>query len=128
MPNVYTYFDSSPSADPNQATILRLWVRSWEARGWKPKILTVQNASRHPQYEKLKADPRELPRLAAESVGVKWITPWHAINFSFKPRDFKKFGSPKIIHFHSAGWESSAVVDFPNVHDPDVIEHCGRPL
>jgi hypothetical protein len=127
-PNVYTYFDSSPHADPSQCSILRLWVRSWESRGWTPRILTVKNAAKHPQYASLKDDPRELPRLAAEAAGVKWLMPVHAINFSFTPSQYRKSGAPSVRHFHSVGWDIAGVVDFPNVHDPDIIEHCGRPL
>lgn len=127
-PNVFTYWDSSPHADTNQASLLRLWVRTWSARGWEPRILTVRNAARHPRFGTLGSIHSNLPHLAAESAKVRWLVPVHAMNFSFTPAQYRKSGSPRIHHFHSAGWDTAPVVDFPNVHDTDIIEHCGRPL
>jgi hypothetical protein len=127
-PNVYTYWDSSEHADPSQASILRLWVRSWSARGWSPRILTVRNAAKHPRFDVLGRISSNLPHLAAEVEKVRWLVPIEAMNFSFTPAMHRKSGTPRIHHFHSVGWESAPVVDFPNVHDADLIEHCGRPL
>jgi hypothetical protein len=126
--NVYTYFDSSEHADVNQPMLLRLWVRSWSARGWKPRILTVRNAERHQYFSRLRHDPRELPRLAQEMAKVKWLCPMSTMNFGLTPAQYKRKGMPLLRHFHEVGWESAALVDFPNVHDADVIERCGRPL
>jgi hypothetical protein len=128
MPNVYCYFDGSEHAPTNQAKLLRLWVRSWRARGWTPRILTIQNAARHKQFDTLGHDFREWPRLAMEAEGIKWLSDIHAINFSFTPREFRKSGAPRAQHFHSAGWENAPVILFENVQDPEVIEQCGRPL
>lgn len=126
--NVYTYFDSSEHADSNQPMLLRLWARSWSARGWRPRILTVRNAERHPSFSKLRHDHRELPRLAQEIAKVKWLCPMTTMNFGLSPARYKRHGMPLLRHFHEVGWEGAPLVDFPNVHDADVIEHCGRPL
>jgi len=126
--NVYCYFDSSEHAESNQPHMLRLWVRSWTARGWTPRILTVRNAEKHPRYDQLKHDYRNLCMMAAEATNVKWVCPIEAINFSFTPRMFRKQGAPLARQFGSVGWESSPVVHFPNIHDMSLIEHCGRPL
>lgn len=128
MPNVFCYFDSSEHADASQPHMLRLWVRSWSARGWTPRILTVRNAEKHPRYEDLKHDYRNLCMMAAEAAKVKWVCPIDAINFSFTPAMFRKSGVPAPRHFHAAGWETAPVVDFSNIHDMSIIEHCGRPL
>jgi len=126
--NVYTYFDSSEHADSNQAMLLSLWVRSWSARGWKPRILSVRNAARHKSFSLFANDAREHPRLAAEAAGVKWLCPMTTMNFGLSPAQYRRKGAPLLRHFHEVGWQSASLVDFPNVHDADVILHCGRPL
>jgi hypothetical protein len=129
--NVYTYFDSSEHADSNQPMLLRLWVRSWSARGWSPRILTVRNAERHPSFSKLKHDHREMPRLAQETAKVKWLCPMSTMNFGMTPGQYRRLGLPKVRHFLDnldPDPHIHPLVDFPNVHDADVIEHCGRPL
>lgn len=128
MANVYCYFDASEHADPAQAALLRVWVRSWKARGWKPRILTVRNAAKHADYALFKGDNCELPRLAQEAVRAKWLCPLNEINFSFTPAKFKKLGLPRQCRFGNPGWKEASVVNFPCVSDLDIIEKCGRPL
>jgi len=128
MPNVFAYFDASEHAEPSQAALLRVWVRSWRKRGWTPRVLTVRNAAKHRDYNKFKGDPCELSRLAQESVRASWLCNLQAINFSFTPSQFRKTGPPKAPRFLSAGWKTAPVVFFSNIHDMTVIENCGRSL
>lgn len=94
--NVYTYFDSSENADPNQAALLRLWVRCWSECGWRPRILTVRNAEQHPFFSKLRHDPRNFPRLAQESAKVRRFCPMTTMNFGMTPGQLRRLGMPII--------------------------------
>jgi len=126
--NVYCYFDDSEHAQVNQSTMLRVWVRSWSARGWKPRILTIRNAMRHKSFAAFKHDYREWPRLAQEVEKVKWLCPVETINFSLTTKLYKSGGLTHARPYLSAGWETSSLVFFENIHDTEVIEHCGRAL
>lgn len=128
MPNVFAYFDSSEHAELNQCAMLRLWFRSWAARGWTPRLLTIRNAINHPRFEALRHDPRNLCYMAAECAKVKWVCPVEAINFNFTPANYRKQGVPLYRSYGSVGWEGAGVVHFENCHDAEIVTHCGRPF
>jgi hypothetical protein len=120
---VFTYWDSSPTADPAQPGLLRLWVRSWAARGWKPRVLTARNAAKHPQFSKL--DAREHPRLAMESVKAKWLSPIGSVNFAFTPRVYNKHGIARYALSIDPAAQHAALVIFSSAQE---FERCGRSL
>lgn len=126
--NVYTYFDETEHAPVNQTEMLRIWVRSWKARGWRPRILTIRNAAKHPDFVRLKDHWHELPRLAQESAKATHFFEASVINFSFRPKRVRAVKEFHVKRYLSDGWEQSALVEFENCHDVSLIEHCGRPL
>jgi hypothetical protein len=76
-------------------------VRSWKARGWKPRIYLPG---------KEKRSRGKLP-VAAE---------FGMINFSFKPG-----GKGSLVAFDSPGWESAEIVDFGSGVSPEFVLQCG---
>lgn len=124
--NVYTYWDSSGHAPKHQAELIRLWCKSWEARGWTPRILTVRNAQKHPRFKQ--AHPDDYCYLAFELVRgkSKMLVPSYEINFGYTPRDWNT-RSRNISFFPSQGWEEASCVLFENCA-PEVILNCGRKI
>lgn len=81
---------------------MRLWVLSWAARGWQPRIL-----------------------LSGEKCTGCYVTP-DSINFSQKPRK-----GPPFFHvglFGHYDWKDEAIVRFPDAKTDEDILACGRPL
>lgn len=124
VPNVYCYFDP----DHSTAALLRVWATSWRKRGWSPRILTVRNAQEHPDFAS--AHWQDYPRLAIEKArrGKSVLVDIEAINFSLRPWKFFPPKDSAPVIYLSDGWENARVVLFSNVHDPEIIAHCGRPL
>lgn len=94
---VYTFYDSSPTAHPDQAEFIRLWALSWERRGFTPRLLTARHAHRSKLYAKfvdvvgagepMLIDPRWLQWFALHAVrGTGWLTSCQVINFSLVPK------------------------------------------
>jgi len=82
---------------------MRLWVLSWAARGWQPRIL-----------------------LSGEKFSGILVSP-SAINFSQKPPK-TKHKRISVMTFGDDDWEESPVVVFPDAQTDDGILACGRPL
>jgi hypothetical protein len=60
----YTYFDSIPGSNPDQATrLLLLWKRNWAARGFDPIVLNEQHAREHELYPMLERKIQALPSI-----------------------------------------------------------------
>jgi hypothetical protein len=95
--DVFTHWKGS------NPTLLRVWARSWESRGWKPRLLTTRN-----------------PRPPAGA----FVVPCSAINFSRRP----KRGPLPVSVFGEPGWDSAPVVLFPADSTEDAVLNCGRPL
>ena len=98
---VYAFYDSSPSAHPEQAEFIRLWALSWERRGFQPRLLTARHAHRSKFYapfvelvgadSRYLTDPRWLQWFALHAVrGTGWLTSCQVINFSLKPKRARK--------------------------------------
>lgn len=115
---VYTYWD--PDSTPEQAEMLRLWVLSWSARGWRPRILTIRNAARHPRFKSFTQDPREHARLAGEVVRARQVHSYRLINFSGRAGD-----NPITLRYGHPGWRTADLVTFDS---PGDVINCGRPL
>lgn len=94
---VYTFYDSSPAAHPEQSEFIRLWALSWERRGFTPKLLTVRHAARSKFYTEfvdsvgedssILSDYRRLQWFALQAVhGCGWLVSPRVMNFSLAPR------------------------------------------
>lgn len=92
---VYCYFE--PAADWMDP-ILSRWFRSWNAAGWKPRILTLRHikdsseyVKRVEQYPTVNPMPYTLCRylrwMAIRDVGGGLLTDCDLINYGFKPED-----------------------------------------
>lgn len=78
--NVYAYLD--PSAPGINLELVSLWESSWRAQGWTPRLLTVRDARKHPDFDENKPPPL----FAWEQAGGGWYCPTYVINFSFSPK------------------------------------------
>lgn len=92
---VYTFYDSTPDAPPDQAEFIRLWELSWRRRGWKTKILTDREAQKSLFYAtaQIRAQQARIPFnaavkqwLAFQVAGGGHLCDYRTINFGFKPR------------------------------------------
>lgn len=126
---IYTYFDATENAPADQAVLLRLFVQSWSARGWTPRILTIRNAQRNKRWAKLGHNPRVHQVLAQDSVGAlprprgtKLFSDLRTINFSYTPRS--KEAATVWPSAHAAA-RTAALVYCPSLKH---FEALGRPL
>lgn len=97
---VYCRIDTSEASPPNQGELLRVWDRSWRARGWKTKIILPGEAE----------------------CGL--VVPYWWINFSYRPsmRNYttRSFGDEE--------WMTADVVKFrADITELQILE-CGRSL
>lgn len=56
--------------DNADQVMLQLWKDSWTAAGWYPKVLTLEEAKLHPNFENYTADLEKVPMLGAKNLGV----------------------------------------------------------
>lgn len=52
---VYTYYDNvfdKLEGIDSQARLVELWKNNWASRGWKPVVLSKEDAKKHPNYKK----------------------------------------------------------------------------
>lgn len=129
--DIFTYWDSTDSAPPRQAELLRLWERSWSARGWNPRILTIRNAREHAAFKQ--AHPAAHYFLALEMAGGGYYADVRSINYSLlskhvsKPRRKKMHIIIPPRRYLEEGWLAAPVVWFDNRTPEDVV-NCGRVL
>ncbi|KAJ8042201.1 hypothetical protein HOLleu_13204 [Holothuria leucospilota] len=89
---VYTYFQTPPNATKTKlqlsADTIRVWKNSWSRAGWTPRVLTEEDAKRHPEYEMFREKFLSLPttnpkayemscfmrHVAMAAVGGGWMT------------------------------------------------------
>lgn len=50
MPVVYSYYQPVPGL-PVPGRLLALWAKSWQDKGWTPKVLNEEHARSHPGFE-----------------------------------------------------------------------------
>ena len=108
-PTVCTY-NPGPEVGPTAAAeweeAYELWNRSWAGQGWGTRVLTVQDAAKHPRYGELRetlatlmaADTTDTPGgpaavearylrwVAMLSSGCRWMCEPDVINFGFPPQ------------------------------------------
>ncbi|KAJ8036884.1 hypothetical protein HOLleu_17541 [Holothuria leucospilota] len=96
---IYTYFQKDPNAKPENVRVndetLSLWRNVWSSAGWRPQILTEEDAKRHPSYEELRQKFWELPTIntkeyelacfmryvAMAAVGGGWMSDYDVIPY-----------------------------------------------
>lgn len=81
--NVYSYF--SPDGPELDLQLVPLWEESWRRQGWTPRLLTIRDARKHPDFANLSF----AAFLAWAQVGGGWYSKINTINFSFLPRQPK---------------------------------------
>ena len=121
---VYTYFDATEQRPEPAARIIRLWERSWRARGWEPRILTPRTAQDIFDFkDELEALLRFGP-CRLERVGL--LVAFNVVNFGLKPK-----GVGKIINcseWLADGWKTAALVRFTDFPIYENILDCGRAI
>jgi len=104
--NVFAFY--SPD-DPHPLT--RLWVKSWAARGWIPRLILPSETGTGLTY-----------RQVANRRGGGPVVSINEINFARKPRT----EHPTKGEFPD-GLQKDVVI-FPVGSSEDTVLHCGRPL
>ena len=56
-PIIYTFFEGRDGIHSGryyreQQELLKIWMEVWSDAGWEPKVLTLEDAKKHPDYEK----------------------------------------------------------------------------
>jgi hypothetical protein len=92
--NVFTLY-----SEPH-ARNLRLWIRSWQQRGYRPQLISVREL-----------DGATIKRVVRRRGGGLFVKPG-AFNLGHKR------GKPTCKNFGTHGWQRAAVVIFP----PEVSE------
>lgn len=100
---MHVFFDTiSPEqrftamTDEDDRALLQFWKQAWEMAGWEPRVLTLQDAKRHPLYESFQYDLETfhmdefgklslLRWLAMAASGGGWLVDYDA----FPLRDFR---------------------------------------
>lgn len=77
---IFSYFD--PNGSDLAIQLVPIWEASWRQQGWTPRLLTIRDARKHPDFDERKAPPL----FAWERAGGGWYCPTHVINFSFLPK------------------------------------------
>src|SRR6185503_6715530 len=96
---VYTTFD------PDRPTVLRLWVRTWAARGWTPRLLLSGEKS-----------PAGHPHVACD-----------CINFDFHWTT-RPYAHLRARRAGAKGWGTAPIVRFPFAATDEDIFAWGRAL
>ncbi len=100
--NVFTYYEPVPSlwSEDSQRKLIDVWARSWRKAGWNPRVLTEQDARKHPRYAEFKRKFWSLPTeyghdyegacflrwAAASAAGGGMLTDYDVINYHFAPQ------------------------------------------
>jgi hypothetical protein len=108
-----TYFVFAVFSEP-KAALVSLWIRSWEARGWKARILSAREIQEAGSARQ--AIIRRRCRYASLLVDLQ------TINFSQPPKAGLKL---RATRFGKWGWKTAGLVRFSSVGE---VYACGRPL
>ncbi|KAI2496897.1 hypothetical protein MHU86_17590 [Fragilaria crotonensis] len=102
---MHTYFERIPAeqrftsmSDENDNELLEFWKASWQAAGWEPVVLGLDDAKRHPRYDQYELDLNSLRldhfamitfrRYLAMATTGGWMCEYDA----FPLRDFRSQG------------------------------------
>jgi hypothetical protein len=94
--------------------LVRVWMKSWTARGWEPQLLS--------RKEVLEAGN---PQKAARARGGGAVGDASVINYGYRAR---KGAAPRVKQFGKPGWESADLVRFPAGATESQVLECGRCL
>jgi len=75
---VYTYFDSCFVSNIAGETV-KLWEKSWAARGWEPIILSEKHAETHPFYFRFRESIKNFPSVNGLNFDYHAFMRWLAI-------------------------------------------------
>ena len=96
---VYTYFEERNIFQDGKRDTFEAWKEAWSAAGWKPMVLDVHHAARHPDFHKLQAKFQRFPftndpeyemacffrHIAMAAVGGGYLSDWDVINVNVPP-------------------------------------------
>ena len=78
-----TYFDVDPDNNPNaQQQVLELWKKTWTRFGYNPVVLTEWDATKHPEYQALKATLKNLKTDGNRKTQLAKFYRWLAFDYS----------------------------------------------
>ena len=119
-PKVICYYESiDHMLSEDTCKLVEMWRRSWGNNGWDPIVLSIQDAERHPDYDRLDIVNPDNPlyinnlhdrgyqiacyrrHLAYSNFVLKNGTTLHAdcdvINYNFSPLDYDLYDDNSII-------------------------------
>jgi hypothetical protein len=74
---IYTYYELIGGHSFDNDRLLSSWLASWYLRGWEPRILTLTDAQKHGDYEKIMKRVSTLPtinnRQYEEACYRRWL-------------------------------------------------------
>ena len=83
LKTIMTYYDIDPDANPNvQHQILDLWKKTWTRFGYNPVVLTEWDATKHPEYQALKATLKNLKTDSNRKSQLARFYRWLAFDYS----------------------------------------------
>ncbi len=68
LPAIYTFYErinpeerGTGMDDTSDSELLQAWKDRWAAAGWEPRVLTLEDAKKHPRYEEYQAMLKDIP-------------------------------------------------------------------
>ena len=58
---IHTFYEYSVNGELTNAKVIDAWNRTWMARGWETKIVTLADAQRHPRFNELRDKLEKVP-------------------------------------------------------------------
>ena len=92
-PPIYTFFEWTPQQQlgfgSEEDELLPMWSQYWEQAGWEPRILTLEDAKAHPDYEKMRGVLDSIPSMRDESkfTFLRWLAVAHQGGGWFAEKD-----------------------------------------
>lgn len=112
---VFTYFQSMSIGNIKQhdnRRFLKLWLRAWHRAGYQPHLLTLRDASSHPQYHSLREAFERFPTVNSLDYEVACYVRWLAFRMAgggiFTDYDLLPFG----------------YLELSTIEDPDDLFSC----
>ena len=96
------------------AGVVKIWSRSWAARGWTPQLISHKEIEAHGS-----------PRAAAKARGGGFLSHLFVINFSYPARRRPRV---RTVKQGAPGWTEAPLVRFPPGVTEQDIRDCGRAL
>jgi len=98
--------------EASKIPLVRIWVDSWQARGWSPALISPREVEEAGSFRKAVAHRRG-----------NAMSDLSEINFSGSPR-----GPLRSVRFGKKGWLTAPLVRFPTGTTEAEIYSCGRKL